>query len=91
MSSSLSSSSLPADARLPDLSVPDLAAWLEALPLGDLVLFADRMLTRVAVAKIVLLHRDPELHERWIAALADRAFALMHEADTLIAPGEVPS
>jgi hypothetical protein len=60
---------LPALPFPPPIAIPDLAAHCRAVPLADLVVVADRLLTHLAVAKIVLEARDPAAYDRWWASV----------------------
>ena len=59
--------------------VKELAGALALLPIAEVRQYADRMLTRLVIAKVILEDRDPEAAEAWFADLARKAHASMDE------------
>ena len=72
-------------------AVEELAAALVCLPVRDVRTYADRMLTRVAVASAVLRLLDPEAHDRWSADLAAEAHAASDACRRAMARHRKPS
>ena len=71
--------------------VEELAAALVCLPVRDVRTYADRLLTRVAVASAVLRHIDPDAHAQWTDTLAAQARASTESFDRAVSRRRRPS
>jgi len=73
----------------PAVGLDELAQQLRAVSVPHLVAIADRLLTHLAIAKLVLESRDVGAFDRWWAQIETDGRAAMDALDAL--DDEVPS